>query len=152
MCTACIDQEVSWLWEWGICGFLSSIWAGSSTLSQLPCYWISSSFTLRGPSTSCLTKECFLLFSHSVVSDSLLPRGLQHIRLPCPSPSPRACSNSRPLVTPSNHLILCHSLLLPPSIFPSVRVFSNELALHIRWLKFQLQHQFFQWICRTDFL
>ena len=37
------------------------------------------------------------------------------------------------LVMPSNHLILCHSLLLPPSIFPSIRVFSNESALHIRW-------------------
>ena len=36
-------------------------------------------------------------------------------------------------VMPSNHLILCHPLLLPPSIFPSIRVFSNELALHIRW-------------------
>ena len=36
-------------------------------------------------------------------------------------------------VMPSNHLILCHPLLLPPSIFPSITVFSNELALHIRW-------------------
>ena len=40
------------------------------------------------------------------------------------------------LVMPSNHLILCHPLLLPPSIFPSVRVFSNESALHIRWPKY----------------
>ena len=39
------------------------------------------------------------------------------------------------LVMPSNHLILCHPLLLPPSIFPSIRVFSNESALHIRWPK-----------------
>ena len=38
-------------------------------------------------------------------------------------------------VMPSNHLILCHPLLLPPSIFPSIRVFSNESALHIRWSK-----------------
>ena len=36
-------------------------------------------------------------------------------------------------VMPSNHLILCHPLLLLPSFFPSIRVFSNELALHIRW-------------------
>ena len=36
-------------------------------------------------------------------------------------------------VMPSNHLILCHSLLLPPSVFPRIRVFSNELAVHIRW-------------------
>ena len=39
-------------------------------------------------------------------------------------------------VTLSNHLILCHPLLLPPSIFPSIRVFSNELALRIRWRKY----------------
>ena len=40
------------------------------------------------------------------------------------------------LVMPSNHLILCHPLLLRPSIFPSIRVFSNESALHIRWPKY----------------
>ena len=39
-------------------------------------------------------------------------------------------------VMPSNHLILCLPLLLPPSVFPSVRVFSNESALHIRWPKY----------------
>ena len=39
-------------------------------------------------------------------------------------------------VMPSNHLILCRPLLLPPSIFPSIRVFSNESALHIRWPKY----------------
>ena len=40
------------------------------------------------------------------------------------------------LVMPSNHFILCHSLFLPLSIFPSIRVFSNESVLHIRWLKY----------------
>ena len=40
------------------------------------------------------------------------------------------------LVMPSSHLILCHPLLLLPSISPSIRVFSNELALHIRWPKY----------------
>ena len=47
-------------------------------------------------------------------------------------------------VMPSNHLIFCHPLFLLPSIFPSIRVFSNESALHVRWakvLEFQLQHQ-----------
>ena len=37
---------------------------------------------------------------------------------------------------PSNHLILCHPLLLPPSVFPGIRAFSNKSALHIRWLKY----------------
>ena len=40
------------------------------------------------------------------------------------------------LVVPSNHLILCHLLLLPPSIFPRIRVFSKESVLHIRWPKY----------------
>ena len=74
-------------------------------------------------------------FSHSVVSDSLRPHGLQNARHPCPSPTPRACSlMSFELVMPSNHLILCHPLLLP-SIFPSIRVFSKESVLPIRWPK-----------------
>ena len=54
-------------------------------------------------------------------------------QLPCPSPTPGAYSNSCP---PSNHLILCCPLLLQPSIFPSIRVFSNESALHIRWSRY----------------
>ena len=74
-------------------------------------------------------------FSHSVMSDSLRPHGQQHTRLPCPSPTPGACSNSC-LVMPSNHLILYCPLYLLPSIFPSIRVFSNESALHIRWPKY----------------
>ena len=40
------------------------------------------------------------------------------------------------VMMPSNHLILCRPLFLPPSIFPSIRVFSNESALHIRWPKY----------------
>ena len=40
------------------------------------------------------------------------------------------------LVLPSNHLILCHPLLLPPSIFPSIRIFSNESVLRVRWPKY----------------
>ena len=43
---------------------------------------------------------------------------------------------STDLMMPSNHLILCHPLLLLPSIFPSIRVFSSELVLHLRWPKY----------------
>ena len=69
---------------------------------------------------------------------TLLPHGLQHTRPPCPSPTPRVCSNymSIKLVMPSNQLILFHPLLLQPSIFPSIRVFSNESVLPIRWPKY----------------
>ena len=68
------------------------------------------------------------------MSDSLQPHGLQQARLHCPSPSPGACSNeSTESVMSSHHLLLCCPLLLLPSIFPIIRVFSNESALHIRW-------------------
>ena len=79
--------------------------------------------------------------SHSVMSDSSRPHGLQHARLLCPSPTPKACSNSCPL-SQWCHLTISSSLfpslppLLPPSIFPSIRVFSNESVLHIRWPKY----------------
>ena len=61
---------------------------------------------------------------------------LQHVRLPCPSQSPIVCSDWCPeLVMLSNHLILSSRLLLLPSIFPSIRIFTNELALCIKWPK-----------------
>ena len=67
---------------------------------------------------------------------TLWPHRLQHARLPCPSTTPRSCSNmSIESVMSSNHLILCHPLLLP-SLFPSIRVSSNELVLCIRWPKY----------------
>ena len=76
-------------------------------------------------------------FSHSVVSNSLQAHGLQHTRPPCPSLTPRVYSNSSiELVMPPNHLILCCPLLLLPAIFPSIRIFSNESVLHIRWPKY----------------
>ena len=70
--------------------------------------------------------------------DSLQSHGLQHARITCPF------SNSWSLlklmsiesVMPSNHLVLCRPLLLPPSIFPSIRVFSSESVLCIRWPKY----------------
>ena len=73
----------------------------------------------------------------SVMSNSLRPHGPQHTKLP------QSITKSRHLlklmsiesVMPSNHLILCHPLLLPPSVFPSIRVFSNESAVQIRWPK-----------------
>ena len=71
------------------------------------------------------------------MSDSLWPHGLQHARPPCPSPTPRVYSNSSiDSVMPSNHLILCHPLLLLPSVLPTIRVFSNESTLRARWPKY----------------
>ena len=67
------------------------------------------------------------------MSDSFRPHEPQHAMPPCPSPTPKLISIES--VMPPNHLILCHPLLLLPSIFPSIRVFSNESALCIRWPK-----------------
>ena len=77
-------------------------------------------------------------FSRSVESDSLRPHELQHAGLPCPSPCRRVCSNSISieLVMLSSHLILCRPLLLLPPIPPSIRVFSNESTLRMRWPKY----------------
>ena len=74
-------------------------------------------------------------FSHSVMSDSLWPHELQHARPPCPSPTPGVHSDSMSIksVMSSSHLILCSPLLLLPPIPPSIRVFSNESALRMRW-------------------
>ena len=66
------------------------------------------------------------------MSDSLRPYGLQHARLPCSSPTSWFAQTIES-VMPSNHLILCCPLLLFPSIFPSIRVFSNESVICIRW-------------------
>ena len=71
-------------------------------------------------------------FSRSVVSDFLRPHESQHARPPCPSPTPGVYSNS----CPSSHVILCRPLLLPPPIPPSIRVFSNESTLCMRWPKY----------------
>ena len=76
-------------------------------------------------------------FSHSVLSNSLRPHESQHARPPCPSPTPGVHSlTSIESVMPSSHLILCRPLLLLPPIPPSIRVFSNESTLHMRWPKY----------------
>ena len=98
----------------------------------------------------------FSQFSHSVMSNSLRPHGLQLTRLPCPSPTPRACLNS------CSSSRWCH-----PTISSSVVPFSStfNLSQHqdlfqrvssldqvSKVLEFQLQHQSFQWTLRTDLL
>ena len=78
-------------------------------------------------------------FSHSVVSNSLQLHGLQHASLLCPSPTPGALQthvhHGGDALQPSHPF--CHPLLLLPLIFPSIRVFSNESVLHIRWPKYR---------------
>ena len=88
--------------------------------------------------------------------DSLRPHGLQHIRLPCPSPTPRVYSNScpssgwcHPII--SSFVVSFSSLL---QSYPTSGSFQWDGSLHhvAKVLEFQLQRQSFQWIFRTDFL
>ena len=88
-----------------------------------------------------LPELILLLFNHPVVFNSLHPYGLEHTSLPCPLTSTRASSNSCPSSrwchpTISCWMVMPSNLLLLPSIFPSIRVFSNESVLHIRWTKY----------------
>ena len=77
-------------------------------------------------------------FSSPVMSDSLRPHGLHHARPPCFITNSQSSLRLMSIesVLPSNHLIPCPPLLLPPSIFPSIMVFSNESVLRIRWPKY----------------
>ena len=105
--------------------------------SAITLHMTSVSMYLLSASTS-LSYFIILLFSHSAVSGSFTT----------PWTAARQASLSFTIsqslfklmsiesVTPPNHLTLCHPLLLPPSIFPSIRVFADELALCIRWPKF----------------
>ena len=95
-------------------------------------------------------------FSRSIVSEFLRPHGLQHTRLPCPLPTPGAYTNSCPLhrwchPTISSSVILCYSHLNfthHQGLFQWIS-FSQQVT---KVLEFQLQHQSFQWIVRTNFL
>ena len=103
---------------------------GGKNQSKLSGLWIN----LGGKKSTC--NSFHFQFSHSVVSDSWWPNGLQHARPPCPSPTPGvhqthvhrvsdAIQSSHPLSSPS-----------PPALnLSSIRVFSNESALYIRWPK-----------------
>ena len=108
------------------------IWFGHSALSLFtPFVNLGKLLNISKPHMSSVQ------FSRSVVSDSLWPRTIVRqaslsITNSWSLPKPMSIES----VMPSNHLILCHPLLLLPSIFPSVRVFSNESALHIRWPKY----------------
>ena len=100
---------------------------------------------------------CFLLllFSPSVLSDSLWPHGLQYARVPCPSSILRAYQTHVPWV--SDTIQPSHPLLSPS---PAFNLSQHQVLFHwvscshqvAKALKFQLQHQSFQWIFRTDFL
>ena len=98
--------------------------------TQLPRFYLAEEEVSPFPAISSVQ------FSHSVMS-TLQPHWLQHTRLPCSSPTPRAYSNSCPL-SRWYHPTISSSVVpfLLPSIFPSIRVFSTELAPCIWWPKY----------------
>ena len=108
----CVREDIrTWLWQTRLVTFSKFI-----------------SVLLRQPSVH---------FSHSVVSYSLWPHEPQYARPPCPSPTPGVHSNPCPLSRWCHPAISsCCPLLLLSSIFPSIRVFSNESALYIKWPKY----------------
>ena len=78
-----------------------------------------------------------VLFSHSVLPDSLQPHGPQQARPPCPSPTPGVYPNWCPLSWWCYPIILSSVISFSPCpVFPRIRIFSNELALRIRWPKY----------------
>ena len=86
----------------------------------------------------CLFSRLSIQFSAVQLRLTLWPHGLQHTRLPCPSPTQHDLAETlahrvSDAIQPS---LLCHSLLLLPSVFPSIRVFSKESVLHIRWPRY----------------
>ena len=95
-------------------------------------------------------------FSSSVMSNSLRPHGLQQTRLPCPSPTVRVYSNSSPL-NQWGHPAISSSVIPFSSCLQSFAALGSFPMSHLftsggQVLKFQLQHQSFQWIFRIDFL
>ena len=97
----------------------TSLWAEEQVLSRVPVHLV------------------LLLFTCLIMSNPLWPHGLHHTRPPCPPPIPGACSNSNPLSQWCHPTISsCHPLLLLPSVFPNIRVFSNESVLPISWPKY----------------
>ena len=95
-------------------------------------------------------------FSRSVLFNCLWPHEAHHARPPCPSPTPRVYLEFIMSIElmPSNHLIFCHPLPLPPSSFQTSGSFqmSQFFTSGGQSIEFQLQHQSFQWIFRVDFL
>ena len=127
LCYAVLSQSV----------LSDSLWSHGLQHTRLPCPPLSP----RVCSSTCpLSWWCYpsllLLFSCWVVFDSLRPHGSQHARLLCPSLYPGNYPSSCPLSQWCHPTVLsCCLLLFLPSMFPSIRVFSNESALCIRWPK-----------------
>ena len=168
-CVAWLDKSLIFISEnYFIVWIYCSLFIHSAIEGQLGCFHLLV-IVSKGVNNNCIQILCghsrpydeiifrfIIQFSRSVMSDSLLPLGLQHTRPPCPSPTVRVYSSSCSLSW------WCH-----PTTSSSAIPFSSHLQSFLasdlfKWvssshqvakvLEFQLQHQSFQWIFRTDFL
>ena len=144
-----------WLTFWGMTKLfskeISPFYIPICYLSSNNSYMCPKNYVQRWPSVQ---------FSRSVMSNSLRPHGLQHTRLPCPSPTPRAYSNSCPLSQWCHPLISssvvpftsCLESFPASGSFPISWVFNPMDRWLAKVLELQLQHQSFQWAPKTDLL
>ena len=125
---------MSGVWLWGGC--VTRVSCSSPVDSTCGNQHLAAPVHLEGagPDSSSLR---LLQFSHSVMSDSVTPCTAAHqASLSITSSQSLLKLMSIELVMPSNYVILCRPLLLPPSLFLSIRIFSSELVLPIRWPKY----------------
>ena len=108
---------------------------GRKAMRNLDSIWKSRDITV--PAKVCIVKATFFLVQFSSVAESCPGLQARQVSLCITNSLSLLKLMSIELGMPSNHLILCCPLLLLPSIFPSIRVFSNESALCIRWPKFR---------------
>ena len=115
-----------------------SPWSPSPSPLESRDQYVSSFVPCASDKFASALEALLLLFSHSVLSESLWPHGLQLARLPCPPASAMVCSNSCPLNWWCCLTISSSVTTLPifASVFPRIKVFSNESALHIGWPKY----------------
>ena len=142
---------------------INLVWEGKRVLWKIPGtnlagpkLFLIMRLDLEWPNNLLSRRKSSVQFGRSVVTDSLWPHGLQHARLPCPSPTPRAYSNSCPLSRWCHPAISSFVIAFSSCLqsFPTSGPFPWDSSSHQvgKVLEFQLRHQSFQWIFRPDFL
>ena len=152
---SCIKKNLNWLWAQFIFNLKYERHCHSDTLAIGPVPFLHCTTSSAKPQQNNKAPSVSR-FSHSLMPDSFRPCGLQHTRPPCPSPTPRACSNSCPLSRWCHPAVSSSVVPSPPAFTLSQHqgLFQWVSSLHqvAKGLEFQFQHQSFQWIIRTDFL
>ena len=148
---SCIKKNLNWLWAQFIFNLKYELHCHSDTLAIGPVPFLHCTTSSAKPQQNNKAPSVSR-FSHSLMPDSFRPCGLQHTRPPCPSPTPRACSNSCPLSRWCHPAVSSSVVPSPPAFTLSQHqgLFQWVSSLHqvAKGLEFQFQHQSFQWIIR----